>query len=111
MLKIFDIRWIKDHVAELYDHLQESEDTKKYKNEMITAILSESDYTLQMLPQLMLSLTQIVLTLIHHLYVMQDGYEFYWSYIVSTLLLILNIQQLVHEYIQLKRQGWKNYFY
>lgn len=42
---------------------------------MINAILIKSNYTLKAIPQLVLFMAQVVLVIVHHMYVLTSGYE------------------------------------
>lgn len=76
---------------------------------MINAILLKSDYTMEIMPQLVAYICQTVLVLCHHLYVLQSGYKDGWEAWVTFFAVVMILQQVVHEATQLFSDG-KRYF-
>ena len=71
--------------------MSDKEDMAMYENNMIHAILIKSDYTYHIITQFILFLSQMVMTVMHHMFVLQGGYTEKWHVIITIVIVVLII--------------------
>jgi len=76
-----------------------------YDNLMINSILSESDYTWQIAPNILLYGLQLFFVIFHNLKVLQSGYREGWEVWITIITLLLILVQVVHECLLVKWKG------
>jgi hypothetical protein len=77
---------------------------------LFDALLYEQDYTTNLLPPFLLYVLNIVLQVIHYIYILPSFEHETWHFFISIPLILLYINTLQQEYKQIRADGWPYLF-